>query len=237
MGSELAGRLGLWNTVSLSIGGPSLDPVDVAVLDAVTTSSLAADPRIWPMKLTRLTSAYGDPITGMCAAMSALSRAPMGSRPVEATARFLVDLSARLERGHRLADELERIREEGRPIPGFGVPSRKSDERVVALRSCLVELKRDRGPYWTLVDQICAQISTSQRSLPVNLAAAMSATLLDVGFTAEQVLPVATMVLLPNFLANAYEGAQQAPAVLKRLPDHVVEYMGPGPRRSPRAEE
>jgi hypothetical protein len=37
------------------------------------------------------------------------------------------------------------------------------------------------------------------------------------------------------FLANAVEGAAQAPAVLRKLPDSSIEYIGTPPRSYPKA--
>jgi hypothetical protein len=45
------------------------------------------------------------------------------------------------------------------------------------------------------------------------------------------------LLLLTNLVANAFEGAQQSPEVLRTLPAPCIRYVGPPPRRSLRARE
>lgn len=233
--SELAGKLSLWGIVSLSIGGPSLDATDECVLDDISACSLAADPRIWPMKLARLGSAYGRYTTGLFAGMMGSDQAQVGIHAVTGIARLLVELAHRLERGQGLRDEVDRILAEHSRFPGFGVPFREADERVESLRRCVEARGRAGRQYWALVSRIEAILSERRRLSP-NFAAALGSLLLDLGFSVEQVSPMAAIAVIPNFLANAHEGAQQSPTVLQRLPDHVIEYVGPAPRESPRAK-
>jgi hypothetical protein len=232
--TELAGKRGMWGIVSLAIGGPHLDATDEGVLDDIAACSLAADPRIWPMKLARLGSAYGSYTTGLFTGMKGTEQAQVGIFAVTGIARLLVDLAERLERGGVLRDEVERIIVEHRRFPGFGVPFRDEDERVVALRRCVEARGRAQRRYWALVTAIEAQLS-ERKQLSPNFAAAMGSLLLDLGFAVEQLSPMAAFAVIPNFLANAYEGAGQRPAVLQRLPGAAIEYVGMPFRESPRA--
>lgn len=232
--AELAGKIGYWGIVSLSIGGPRLDATDEGVLDDIAACSLAADPRIWPMKLARLGSAYGRYTSGLFAGMMGTEQAQVGIYAVTGIARLLVEMTARIDRGSTLQREVERILAQERRFPGFGVPFRDEDERVVALRRCIEARGRAGRRYWALVSQIEALLS-ERRRLSLNFASALGSLLLDLGFSVEQVSPMSAIAVIPNFLANAFEGAAQRPAALQRLPDRVVAYVGAPPRESPRA--
>ena len=60
--------------------------------------------------------------------------------------------------------------------------------------------------------------------------------LLDLGFDVRQVSVMGHMLILPTIVANAVEGAAQAPAILRCLPDDAIDYNGPPPRLSERAQ-
>lgn len=232
--AELAGSTSYWGVVSLAIGGPRLDSTDEGVLDDIATCSLAADPRIWPMKLARLGSAYGHYTTGLFAGMMSAEHAQVGIHAVPGIARLLVEIGQRLDGGATLRSEVERILAKESRFPGFGVPFRDEDERVVSLRRCIEARGRAGRRYWALMCRIEAHLSERRRLSP-NFAAALGSLLLDLGFSIEQVSPMSAIAVIPNFLANAIEGAQQHPAVLQRLPDHAISYVGCPPRESPRA--
>lgn len=232
--TQLAGKIGIWGIVSLAIGGPALNEVDIRLLDDVAACSLAADPRIWPMKLARLGSAHGNYTTGLFAGMMGTEQAQVGIHAVTGIARLLVDIGEHVDRGTPLRAVIERVLSQHSRFPGFGVPFRDEDERVVALRRCVAARGRGTRRYWALASEIEAHLS-EQRRISLNFAAALGSILLDLGFSIEQVSPVSAFAVLPNFLANAYEGAEQRPAVLRRLPDAAIEYVGPPARESPRA--
>lgn len=232
--TELAGKLGMWGIVSLSIGGPRLDATDEGVLDDIAACSLAADPRIWPMKLARLGSAYGRYTMGLFTGMLGTDQAHVGIYAVTGIARLLLELGQRLDEGSTLESEVERVLARERRFPGFGVPFRDEDERVVSLRRCIEARGRAGRRYWSLATRIEAHLSR-QRRLSLNFATALGSLLLDLGFSVEQVSPMSAFAVIPNFLANAFEGAQQRPEALQRLPDQVIAYVGTPPRESPRA--
>jgi len=64
---------------------------------------------------------------------------------------------------------------------------------------------------------------------------AAGAICLDLGFTLPQIGPLMTAIGTAGYWANAFEGAEQSPACLQTLPEGTVRYVGPSPRKSPRA--
>lgn len=234
---DLAGKDGFWSMISMSLGGPRLEPAQERLLDDVSTCSFAADPRVWPMKAVRLGSAHGGTTAGLCLGMLAVDEARMGPAIAGGAARLFVELRgpdgppSPAELAARLDAKIAR----GERLPGFGVPFRPRDERVDALRRCMEQHEGARGEYWHLMEAADEHLH-QRHQLPVNIAAAAAAVALDLGFPPEPIAHLPVALLLANFLANAYEGAQQRPAVLQRLPDHVIDYRGPARRPSPRAQ-
>lgn len=228
---DLAGSFDIWSTLAIAVGFRPLDPAEAGVLDDVAVCALASDPRIWPLKLVRVASAYGSRSAALAAFSVACDHALIGPSISGDAAEFLATFAAvDLEVLPRMVGE--RLAKYVLPPPGFGVPFRDVDERVVALEHCLERRGRSSMPTWTRLRAV-ERIVIEARGAPVNIGGAVAAALLDVGLSPEHIraLPLA----LPGVLANAVEGARQAPEVLRRLPDDMLEYRGPAPRKSPRA--
>ncbi|MEM7158118.1 MAG: hypothetical protein AAF799_35075 [Myxococcota bacterium] len=235
--NDLAGTDGFWSMISMSLGGPRLEPRQCRVLDELSTCSFAADPRVWPMKAVRMGAAYGSVTAGLCVGLLAVDHARMGPAIAGGAAKIFVGLmppGEPMPPTEGLHTELDALVASGSRLDGFGVPFRPRDERVDALRRCMAAHPEDEGPYWRLMNAVDEYLAAHHR-LPINIAGAAAAVALDLGFRPRQITHLPAALLLSNFLANAYEGAAQRPAVLQRLPDAVIEYVGEPDRRSPRA--
>ncbi len=233
----LTGTLPYWSLISVAVGHRPLSAADCAVLDALSVAACAADPRIWPLKAVRLGSAHGSATLGLCAGLL-VTDGVHGPRVSGLAAEVFAVV--RREIGDE-ADEaaLEQALERHfavrvRPIPGFGVAARGADERVTAFTDWCDREGRELGPYWRLMRRIEA-IAIRRRRTPVNISGAAAAVLLDLGFAPTQIHLPALFVIMQNFVANAAEGALQAPEVLRELPAAAVRYVGAPPRRSPRS--
>lgn len=230
---ELTGTLPYWSLLSVAIGHRPLTSDECAVLDALSVAACAADPRIWPLKAVRIGSAHGSATLGLCAGVLATDGA-QGPRVSGACAEILVAMRhalAEVDDDAILEPALEPYMD-GR-FPGFGVAARSNDERVVAFADWCTQSGRSLGEHWALMRRIEA-ITTRRRMLRVNISGATAAVLLDMGFAPAQIHLPALFVAMPNFVANAAEGALQAPEVLRELPASVVRYVGAPPRRSKR---
>lgn len=238
VGAELAGRTSWWSIVALACGHAIIAAEDAAVLDDLVACSTVADPRIWPLKLVRVASAWGHPLAALGTAMRAIEGFH-GPMPALAAARWFTALRSELgdvPDPAALAESIaRRLRDDPHPLGGFGVAARAEDERVVWLQRCLERRGRCDGVHWRLMRAVEAEL-VRQRGTPVNISGAAAAILLDLGFAAEAVPWMSLLVLFPNLYANAIEGGAQAPAILRELPPQVVDYRGPPPRRSPRAQ-
>ncbi|MEX1366585.1 MAG: hypothetical protein AB1Z98_25900 [Nannocystaceae bacterium] len=234
---QLAGRDGLWSTLSLAVGGPRLSDDDTRLLDDLTACCLAADPRIWPLKAARLAAGYGSTIGGMVVGMLVADGDRVGPKFIEKTAALLLELDARLPADASEADVAAMLDEwvaTGRRLFGFGVPFRERDERVAAVRQCVTARGRHSGRYWRLMETMGEHLAARYR-LPPNICAAACAVLLDLGMSPHQTFAIQWALALPSIWANADEGAQQREPSLQTLPPDQVRYVGAPPRRSPRA--
>jgi hypothetical protein len=208
------------------------------VLDGIAVVLTSADPRIWPLKLTRLVASYGGTLAGFAAGQLAMEGKTIGPWVVGAAAEELVALrdvlGGRLDDPNAVRATVRDRVERGPRVIGYGVPFRERDERMEALSRQMVELRRDRLPFWSLQEALSAEMIDKRRVAP-NAGIGVAAVLLDLGYTPVQTSALATFLNQNVFAANAFEAAQQREPLMQRLPDECVDYVGPAPRTSPRA--
>ena len=209
-----------------------------AVLDVIAVVLTSADPRIWPLKLTRLVSSFGSTLAGFGAGQLAMDGHSIGPWTAGAAADELVALrdlvAGRIEDPDAVQGAV-RERVERRPrMVGYGVPFRERDERMEALRVQVVKMGRQGLLFWTLQEALSAGMMQKWQAAP-NAAIGVSAVLLDLGYAPLQASAVATFLNANVFAANAFEAAQQREPLMQRLPDECVDYIGPAPRVTPRA--
>lgn len=231
--ADLLGRTSTSQLLALTLG-VELGPNEGQLLDEMIVSSALADPHIWPLKLTRVAGVHGGSVmSGLTAGLLACEGPVTGAGPVTPMAELL----------HRLVgldpaiatNEIRSMIGAGARLPGFGVPARKVDERVVALTRCIVARGRDSLPYWTLWTRMAEE--TRLRNVEPNIASAFTAAALDLGFPPERIESLFVLALLPCFLANAVEGAEQQPDILRQVPTEDLQYHGPTRRKSARAHQ
>lgn len=236
---DLAGQRTLVQTLVLALTGRTIDAEASAVIDDLSASILAADPRIWPLRIARLGATHGSTLAGAASALLAQESTSVGGGSSAAVAHYFAqtaaELGANLDDDVALSAIVARDFSAGHKFVGYGVPFRDTDERVTTAERCL----RARGrafPHFRLARRIETALA-KHRPAPLNAAGAIAAALLDLGFSPREVPTVVIFLSTPSLYANAVEGAEQKAAVLQRLPDECVEYKGPPPRRSPRFRE
>jgi len=236
--TDLLGRETLTGLMAMAAMGRQPSEGERVVLDAIAVASTSADPRIWPLKLTRLVASYGGTLAGFGAGQLAMEGKSIGPWTVGAAAEELASLRDLLGEHFDDADAVQaavRQRVERRPrMAGYGVPFRERDERMEALRKQVSDLGRDRLPFWTLQEALSVGMKEKWGAAP-NMAIGGSAVLLDLGCTPRQAAALAAFLNQNVFAANAFEAAQQRSPLMQRLPDACVDYVGPAPRTTPRA--
>ncbi len=229
----LAGNITAWSSIALAVRHRALTPDEEALLDDVVVCALAADPRIWPLKIVRLLSSYGHVTTGTIAGMYCTEAARIGWRAYFIAGEFLASLAACPDPQARRAEVEARLSRK-ETLPGYGVAHRRQDERATALAACLANRGRTGGKHWTIASEVDAALAS--RGIRINMGAAGAAVLLDLGFSVDQLLALGPYLVYPNYLANAVEGAKQAPRILRQLPEATLDDRTPPPRKSPRAQ-
>src|ERR1700722_8782748 len=122
------------------------------LLDALAVSMAAADPRIWPLKITRLVAAYGGTIAGFVAGQLCTECDAIGPWVTGPAAELL--LSVRDAVGLVEASEADfraavtRWLETHRRLSGYGVAFRADDERFLALGAHVERAGRAGLPFW-----------------------------------------------------------------------------------------
>ncbi len=236
--TELLGEETLTGLLAMATIGKRVSKEERAMLDALVVASTSADPRIWPLKLTRLVSSFGGTLAGFGAGQLAMEGKSIGPWTVGVAADELVSLWNLVRGEPGEADALRaavRGRIERRPrIAGYGVPFRDRDERMEALRTQVVDLGRDRLTFWILQEALSVGMMETWGAAP-NMAIGSAAVLLDIGCTPPQASALAAFLNQNVFAANAFEAAQQSEPLMQKLPDECVDYVGPSLRASPRA--
>lgn len=237
---ELLGRETVTSLTVLSVLGRPLPEDCLGLIDDMAVSLTLADPRIWPLKLTRLLASYGGAVAALGGGLSLQEGARLGPWTGQEAAGLLVDFKARLAGQH---ESPERVREHvlgylktHRFVWGFGTPFRDHDERLVAFRQRIELRGRHTSTYWRLFDAISA-VMIEARGVQPNMGMGVAAACLDMGIGVTEVGPLATALMQHMFLANAMEQAGQPSSALRKLPDTHVKYVGQAPRQSARARQ
>jgi len=234
--TELLGHETFLGAAFLGICGRRPTDDERSALDALATSMLAADPRIWPLRITRLVASYGGITAGFVAGQLCEEQGVIGPWVSGPAAELLVSLRAAA--GDDADDmtfggHLRSLLAEWPRIPGFGVAFRDRDERFDALRVDVGRRGRAGLPYWRLLERTVTWLDR-ERKLPPNIAMGCAGVLLDMSLSPKQVQTLSFFMITATFLPNAFEGAQQPSALLRELPTECVRYAGRGPRDSGR---
>lgn len=225
---ELLGTSTTTQLLVLAISGRLVTEADATLIDDMMTAMASADPRLWPFKLTRLASAHGSASYGVGATIVASQGAIFGPTRFEEISEVLRELAASATSD----DELEAVLRQGRT--GFGILYGRYDVRFDALMGQL-ERRGHAGAFVGLVRRAVA-VARVRLNVEPHVFVAIAALGLDLGLTGRQIGALGMLPLVLDALPNAVEGAQQAPIALQCLPSGVVQYVGPEPRTSERAQ-
>jgi hypothetical protein len=238
VGRDLVGTETYTGLIALAVRGRRPTAEERLVLDDIAAAMIAADPRIWPLKLIRVISSYGSTLPALAASKLCVERAMIGHwTSGEAAARLqslFHAIGGQVEDALAVRREVSRALASGARWTGFGVPFREQDERLLALRRCLEQRGRVSLPFFRLSETL-AGVMLELKGLRPNIGTGVAAACLDLGYAPREIEVLALMLGQTDYLANAVEGAAQMPAMLRQLPAEVIRYAGPGPRQSPRS--
>jgi hypothetical protein len=235
--TELAGKESWTSLLALSIFGHRLSPELCGVLDDAAGVLTLADPRIWPLKLTRVIGAYGGFLSALCAGTLMENEARIGPWACVDAAKVLGILHTELagsEDPARAREVVAAYRKKHGFVWGFGTPYRGRDERVLAFRGCLERRGRAEQPYYKTMLAVAGAMKEATNAEP-NIGGVLAAVLLDMGLAPQEIGPMVVALAQHMFFAQAIESARQPNLALRELPTEYVTYSGQAARSSPRA--
>lgn len=236
---ELAGHESMTGLTALSVLGRRLPKECCDILDDIACIATLADPRIWPLKVTRLVASYGSVMPAVAAGEAMLQGAlvsPWMATDAALTLQELyTEVSGRCSEMPLVRQALNACFQRRAVVSGFGMPCRNADERLVALGTCVRRRNRDRLPYWRLLSAII-EVVRPLRRLPPNIGLGIAAAMLDMGISSEEIGPLTSALFQHMFVANAIEGTQASQSQLRQLSSAHVCYSGTPPRMSSRAQ-
>lgn len=240
-GADLASRCA--SPLELLAHAFAMPPLDADGRSALFLLSLcltSPDARVWPLKLTRVLSSYGNSLAGYFGAQLAAFTERIGPGAGSSGAASLRWLMVRLpgepeelSRAQVSAAIAEHLASRGR-IPGFGVPFRAEDERLLALHRLLSGHSATRGRAWRLHLRVAEALRATDRLEP-NILFSAVALLTDLGLSAERTGLFMCLLMNHTFAAHAAEAAEQDAPFLRALAPAHLDDRTPLPRRSPRA--
>jgi hypothetical protein len=230
---ELLGHETLTGLTALSVIGKRLRRDALEVLDDAAAALTLADPRIWPLKLTRTLASYGGSIAGVAAGLLVQEDSRIGPWTVQKSAELLAQWHQdSFVSGVRLESVVGDYLDAHHFVWGFGTPFREQDERLIAFERRIRLRERDGLTFWRLFQDAGRMVHLARKT-PPNMGMGVAAALLDLGVRPEETGALATALMSHMFMANGIEGAKNAPAVLRCLPTSAVRYKGRAPRPSP----
>jgi len=232
---DLAGHESMIGMSALSVLGRRLSKECCDVLDDIVCTSTLADPRIWPLKISRLVAAYGSTMPAVAAGLLIQEGARIGPWIAAGAAATLTELHNAINGQERNSIVVRNVVEgylaRHRIIAGFGTPYRDYDERIIAFRKCMLNRRRNELPYWRTMEAVINAVRDLRQIAP-NIGLGMASSMLDMGITPAEVGPLATVLVQHMFVANAVESVKQSPALLRELPESHVTYIGVPTRTS-----
>jgi hypothetical protein len=232
MGAELSSPS---DALAMALG-LTPDDDDREALRLVTLCTTSPDARVWPLKLCRLLSSWGDPMVGFFGAQLVSAGRLMGSGTASGCAAalcFVAEQSAGDLSDEAVGAAVDRWRaEKSRRISGFGVPFRAHDERLMALRRAVAGTPLERRPYWRLQERVAAALASRIPEQP-NVVLGDTALLLDAGVAPERCSMALALCMSHMFVAHALEATTDGPALHALASEHV-QYVGRAPRSTAR---
>jgi hypothetical protein len=185
------------------------------------------------VKLCRLLSSHGDPISGYFGAQLVSAGNVMGPGAARAAAEGLAFVAAHAENAEDDASveavALAWRERSGGRFGGFGVPFRPEDERLLMMRRFVAGTALERRPYWRLQVRVTEALAKHAPDRP-NIALGDAALMLDAGIHPSRCGVALSMLMSHLFLAHALEAADTDGPALRALPPSVVDYRGAAPR-------
>lgn len=221
--------------LAYGVTGRYPSPEETAVIQGLFVATSYPEWRIWNNRIAALAGTVrSSPGLALGAAIAVSEAALYGGGPHVRLYDYLTQVRARLEAGELLADIVAKSVASGERLAGFGRPVApdKVDERIAPLK----ELWDRRGPeksyFVPLVFDIEVELVKRCRSpIRMNAASVYVSTLMDLGFSREEVSTLLSAVFLAG-MNPCYMAASAGPENdLCSMNLDQLTYEGPAPRK------
>lgn len=204
---DLLGKRSFFQVAALAIAGVELDRRDADLLEQLGVTTQLADPRIWPLTVTRrIASAGGSLGRSVVAGLASLCTPHMTALPVAGFMRFLDGLelaSGRCGVDAAVAGVLER----GEIVPGAGRPVLRGDERVPRQLDLARRYDRFDGPSMRLAREL-DEVLARRKGVRVNSAGFQGAIMRDMGFKPDAAGAFCLLYFIVPLLSHASAGTE-----------------------------
>jgi hypothetical protein len=206
---ELLGRKSFFQVAALEIAGLELSDSDAELLEDAGVVTQIADPRVWPLGITRRAAAHGGSFgRALVAGVASFCTPKLAVQPVAGFITFLDSVSAATVDGKALEDFVDQALATGERIPGVGRPTLRGDERVKPQLDLMRRFGRDQGPSVVMARDIDAVVER-KKGLKVNSAGYQAALLRDLGFSPNAAAAFCVLYFVVPVLAHAVHPAER----------------------------
>ena len=230
---ELMGRKTFAEVVWLALRGELPSEAEGKLLDAILVSSV--DHGVTPPSTlaARVAASTGAPVNAALAA-GVLSVNRFHGGAVEGCMAALAEALAYMKekgvsREEAAAAIIEKLREAGRRVPGFGHRVHDDDPRATRLFALAEELGLAGEGIPMARAFEAALVAVTGKALPLNVDGAIAACLLDLGFEGDVANAFFILARLPGWLAHILEERRRE-RPMRRIEPSSWEYDGPAER-------
>lgn len=197
--ADLLGKKSFIQVAALAVAGVALTRSDADLLDDIGVLAQLADPRIWPLAVTRTIATNGGTLAeAVVAGIATLCTRQMTGIPSAELIRFL----ERIEPGQSVEEVVRDALERGERIPGVGRPVLRGDERVRPMLATMSRYGRLDGPSMRLALELDAVLAR-EKGLGVNSAGFCGALMRDLGFSANAAAAFCLIYFIVPILTHA----------------------------------
>ena len=227
---DLVGNITWMEMFHLLLRGRLPTPPELRLLDSICVCTSYPDPRVWCHRAGRLGAAMR-PVPGSAvgAALGALEARIFGGISLYDTMMFLQDLLSRGITPETVEGEVESCLERKIPIPGFGRPIVKGDERVEVIFGVANECGLADGPAVVLTWKM-ETILKAKKGIMMNYSGAVGSLLTDLGFDPMTGMSFSSGMGMPSITGTINEQFHEPPGSFLPMSCDDVQYTGPSER-------
>lgn len=207
---DILGKQSFFQVAAFEIAGIELSPSDAELLEHGGVVTCFADPRIWPLAVTRRTAAHGHGLArSLVAGAASVFTARMSALPVGGFMRYLDFVEASLRPGQTVDAVVDQTIAERRRIQGIGRPVVGTDERVPHQLELFQRYGRGDGASMRLAKEI-DRLFRERKGLRVNSAGFHGALMRDLGFSPRSAAGFCMLYFLVPLIAHASYAGDRA---------------------------